>query len=236
MHRLTLTTLLAGCAALAAPVGAATRSFIVTDFDNVRMEAPIEATVTSGSGVSARGEGDADMLERVDMSVSARTLVIRLKPSMNEARRSRNSDTARLFITVPVVRRVQLSGPGSLKVTGLDKLNAEVLASGSGALAINGIATDNLGVVQTGSGAMQLSGRAKKLDVHLTGSGSFAAGGLASDDLSLTLEGSGAAEATADRGATIVARGSGSVEVRGKGACSVNSSGSGSVNCGAKRL
>jgi hypothetical protein len=233
MHRLSLASV-AALAVLAAPAGAATRTYIITDFDNVRLEGPIDVIIASGRGVSARGEGDADMLARVDLSVSARTLVIRLKPSPYEARRDRNAGPAKLFVTVPVVRRVQLSGAGSLKVSGLDKLKAEVLASGSGAISISGIATDMLGVVQTGAGSIALAGKAKNLDIHVAGSGNLAAGDLVASDFNLMMEGSAAVTGAADRSAKILATGPGSVVVTGKAACTVSRTGSGSVTCGGK--
>ena len=125
MHHLTLAGL-AALAVAAAPAGAATRGYIVTDFDNLRLEGPVEVFVETGRGASARGEGDADMLARVDLAVSARTLVVRLKPSPYEARRERQSGPAKLFLTAPVLRRIQLTGAGSVRARGLDKLNAEV--------------------------------------------------------------------------------------------------------------
>jgi hypothetical protein len=234
MHKL-IPAALAVLTAFAAPASAATRTYIVTDFDNLRLEAPIEVVVTSGRGVSARGEGDANTLSRIDLAVSARTLTIRLKPSPYEARRDRNDGPAKLFVSVPVLRHLQLAGAGSLKVSGgLDKLQAEILASGSGSVAVSDIATDRLGVVQTGSGAIAITGKAKRLDIHVAGSGALAAGALASSDLGVLLEGSATIEAAADRSVKILATGPGSVTVAGKAACTVSRAGSGSVLCGGK--
>jgi len=216
----------------AAPAGAATRTYIVTDFDTVRLEGPIEVDVRTGKGVSARGEGDADLLERVDLNVSARVLTIRLKPALYEARRGPSPASVRLTLGVPNLRRVQLSGAGSLKADGLDKLRAEVASSGSGSLAISGIASDNLTVAPLGSGSVQLAGKAKSVAMQVSGSGSLAAGGLAVSDLNLVVEGAGSVAASADRTAKIVATGSGSIAVTGKAACTVRQSGSGVVSCG----
>jgi hypothetical protein len=218
--------------AAAVPAGAATRNYIVTDFDTVRLEGPIEVDVRTGRGVSARGEGDADLLERIDLQVSARVLTIRLKPAFTEARRAPSTAPARLTLGVPNLRRIQLSGAGSLKADGLDRLRAEVVSSGSGSLAVSGIASDNLTVVQVGPGSVQLAGRAKSVAMQVSGSGSLAAGRLVASDLDLAVEGAGSVAASADRSAKIIATGSGSVAIAGKAACTVRQSGSGTVNCG----
>jgi hypothetical protein len=215
-----------------APVSAATRSYIVTDFDTLRLEGPIELTVATGRGVSARGEGDADLLERVDLSVTARTLTIRLKPALFEARREKATGPVRLALTVPALRRLQLSGTGSVRATGLDKRSAEVLVSGSGSVSVSGIDADSLSVMQTGSGSVQLAGQARSLLLRATGSGAIDAKALAARDLDLTLEGAGSVETMAERSAKVVAVGPGTITVSGKAACTVRHAGNGAVRCG----
>lgn len=214
------------------PAEGATRSYIVTDFDTLRLEAPLELTVTTGRGVSARGEGGTDLLERLDLSVNARTLTIRIKPALFEARRDQGTGPVRLALTVPALRRLQLSGAGSVRATGLDKRAAEVLVSGSGSASVSGIDADTLSVLQTGSGSVQLSGQARSLLVRATGSGVIDAKGLITRDLDATLEGAGSLETTAERSAKVVANGPGTVTIAGKGACTVRHAGSGAVRCG----
>ncbi len=231
----TLAALLLAVAMLAAsPAQAATRGFIVTDFDSLRLEGPIDVTIDTGRGVSARGEGDADLLERLDLSVSARVLTIRLKRSPFESRRETTSGPLRLTLTAPTLRRLQLAGSGSIKARGLDKLRAEIMAAGSGSIAVSGIASDTLSVVQAGSGAIALAGAVKSLTIRVSGSGSLDAKALTAADLDLSLDGSASVDLSTDRTAKIVAAGPGSVIVTGKAACTVRHSGSGAVRCGGR--
>jgi len=211
---------------------AATRSYIVTDFDSLRVDAPIDVSVETGRGISARGEGDRDVLERIDLTVSARVLTVRLKPSAYEGRRGAAAGSARLSLTVPGLRRVQLTGAGSLRATGLDRGRAEILAAGSGSLTIGGVDSDVLDVTQLGSGSLVLAGKARNVVLRVSGAGSLDAAALAAADLDLRLDGPASVAARADRAARIVTIGPGSVTIAGKGACIVNHAGSGTVSCG----
>jgi len=210
---------------------AATRSYIVTDFDSLRVEAPIDVMVQAGRGVTARGDGDRDVLERVDLTVSARVLTIRLKPSPYEGRRG-GAATARLSLTVPALRRIQLTGAGSLQASGLAGSRAEIIAAGDGALSVTRVDSDVLSVTQLGSGSVALAGKVKGLTLRVSGAGALDAAALAAADLDLRLDGPASVTAQADRAARIVAVGPGSVTVAGKGACTVNHVGSGTVTCG----
>ncbi len=217
-----------------APAAAATRSYIVTDFNALRVEAPIEVVVESGRGVSAKGEGDADMLARLDFAVSAQTLTVRLVRSPYESRRERPDGPVRLHLTVPSLRRAQLSGSGNLKVSGLDRLRAELGSAGSGNLSVTGIQSDNLAITQAGSGTVTVAGRTNKLTVQTVGSGQLDGKALAAIDVGLAVEGSGSVDLAASRSAKVIATGSGTVTVTGKAACTVSHAGSGSVSCGGK--
>ena len=203
----------------AGPVSAATRTYIVTDFDSIRVEGPVNIAVETRRGASARGEGGAASLDQVDLRVASRVLTVRLKPSPFESSRDRNVPAIRLSLTVPSLRRVQLTGAGSLNITGLDKSRAEIIASGSGSIAITAIDTDILSVVQFGAGSISLAGKAKSVDLRAA-------------DLEIALEGAANVDAQADRSAKLVAAGPGNITIAGKPACTVRRVGSGVVRCG----
>ncbi len=213
---------------------AGTRSYIVTDFDSLRLEAPIDVAVETGRGISAKGEGNTDLLERIDLAVSARVLTIRLKPSPFAGNRDSAAGTTRLTITVPALRRIQLDGAGSLRAKGLDRARAEVSSAGSGSLAVSGIESDILAVAQLGSGSVTLAGKAKSVVMRVSGAGALEAKALAASDLDIGLDGAATVSTTADRAAKIRAAGPGTVVVEGKAACTVTRTGSGTVNCGGK--
>lgn len=211
---------------------AATRTYIVTDFDSIRIEGPLNVAVATGRGASARGEGSASSLDQVDMRVAARVLTVRLKPSPFESARDRNAQAIRLSLTVPSLRKVQLTGAGSLHATGLDKSRAEIIASGSGSVTITAIDTDMLSLVQFGAGSVTLAGKAKSVDLRVSGNGGLDARDLRTADLALALEGAANVDAQAERSARIVAAGAGNATIVGRPACTVRRVGSGVVRCG----
>ena len=211
---------------------AATRTYIVTDFDSIRVEGPLNVAIESGRGASARGEGNAASLDQVDLRVTSRVLTVRLKPSPFESSRDRNAPAVRLSLTVPSLRRVQLTGAGSLHGTGLDKSRAEIIVSGSGSVTITAIDTDTLSVQQFGAGSVTLSGKAKSVDLRVSGHGGLDARDLRAADLELALEGAASVDAQADRSVKITAAGPGNATITGNPACTVRRVGSGVVRCG----
>lgn len=236
MHHLTrcvLPALSAGIALMSCGAAqAASRTYIVTDFDSIRLEAPIAVALETRRGVTARGEGDVDLLQRIDLVVSARVLTIRLKPSPFGGRRTDAGASARLFLTVPALRRAQLAGPGSLAIQGMVAQNAQIVATGSGSLSASGVDGDVLNVVQQGSGALRVSGKARKAIVQLSGSGAIDGAALTAADLEVTAEGSGTVQTVATRSAKVVAIGAAAVTIDGTPACTVRHAGSGPVRCG----
>jgi hypothetical protein len=227
-----LPALLAGGLMLsAAPSQAATRNYIVTDFDTVRLEAPIAVGVQTRRGVTARGDGDADLLERIELNVQARVLTIRLKPSPFEARKSDQGLKARLLLTTQLLRRAHLAGSGTLAVDGMGGQNAEIFSTGSGALTATRVDSDVLAIAQQGSGSLTLAGKARKATIQLSGSGALDASALTVSDLDVTAEGGGAVKALATRSAKVTTIGPATVAVDGHPACTVRHAGSGAVRC-----
>jgi hypothetical protein len=228
-----LPVLLAGTLLFAsAQAQAATRNYIVTDFDTVRVEAPIAVGVQTRRGVTARGEGDTDLLERIELNVSNRILTVRLKPSPFEGRKSDRALTATLFLTAPQLRRAQLSGSGTLAIDGMTGQNAEIIAAGSGAVSAAGLNADSISVILQGSGSIKLVGKARKATFMASGDGAIDGSALTVSDLEVTAQGTGAVQALATRAATVTAIGAAAVSVDGHPACTVRHAGSGTVNCG----
>lgn len=235
MHQLkyrAIPVLLAGSVLLSTePAVGATRTYIVTDFDTVRLEAPIAVGVQTRRGVTARGEGDADLLERVELLVQGRVLTIRLKPSPFEGRKSDNG-TARLLLTTSQLKRAHLSGPGTLAVEGMAGQSAELVAAGSGALTAAGVDADTFSVALQGSASVKIAGKARKATFMSSGNGAIDASALSATDLEVTAQGNGAVQGMATRSAKVTAIGPASVSIDGRPACTVRHAGGGTVSCG----
>ena len=61
---------------IATPAAAATRGYTITSFDAIRVDAPVTVIVTTGAGASARAEGDQALLDRLNVAVSGRLLIV----------------------------------------------------------------------------------------------------------------------------------------------------------------
>ncbi|HEY1125732.1 MAG TPA: DUF2807 domain-containing protein [Sphingobium sp.] len=231
-RRLMPATLASALLMTAGPAVAATRTYIVTDFDTVRLEAPIAVGVQTRRGATARGEGDADLLERIELLVQGRVLTIRLKPSPFEGRKSDRGMTARLLLTTSQLKRAHLSGPGTLAIKGMAGQNAELVAAGSGMLSAAGVDADTFSVALQGPASVKITGKARKATFMSSGSGAIDGSALTASDLEVTAQGTGIVQALATRSARVVAIGPASVSIDGRPACTVRHTGSGTVNCG----
>jgi hypothetical protein len=211
------------------PAQAASRSYVTTSFDSIRVIAPVRVAIVTGGGVSSRGEGDSRMLDRIDMSVSGRTLTVRMRPSSPG---EKGGPPPTLFLSTDELRRVTLAGGGSVQVDRMKGLRGEIVLTGSGDVAVTSIALDQLDVVVAGGGRVTLAGNVGTMSAIVSGPGALAAEALNAKQLKLTNDGPGSASAAAATAADVIAKGSGNVTVTGKAACTVERNGTGLISCG----
>lgn len=212
------------------PAAAATQGYTITRFDSIRVDAPVRVFVATGKGVTAKGEGDRDALDRVDLQVSGNLLVIRMKPRGTDEKRGGGPVTLRL--STDDLRRVTLTGGGSLTIDSMRGQRGDILLGGGGDITVGAVALDQIGVLLSGAGRIMLSGQAGRADMRVSGPGVLTADALVSRDARLVNEGTGSISTTASATADISAFGSGDVLVQGKAACKVKHSGAGRVLCG----
>ncbi|MCE7797671.1 DUF2807 domain-containing protein [Sphingobium sufflavum] len=218
--------------ALAAPA-VARQTYTLTDFDTVRVDAPIEVVVTSGKGASALGTGDRAILDALTLDTSSGILTIRqrsgviLGGSGGKARAP-----TRLTLTTGDLRRAMLNGAGSLTVDRLKGGRTEATVRGSGTLTIARVETDRLDIALIGAGSMILTGKAIEIVAAVGGSGRLDATGLDAQRIRIDTEGSIDARLTASGTTTATSNGTGRVTIAGKGQCVVRKTGNASIRCG----
>lgn len=217
--------------AMPLPSTAAEQQYSVTSFESVRMQAPFRVTIVTGKGNSARGTGSRKALDRVSLNVSGGVLTIRAE-APRQQERDVNLGDVHLLITTDRVRRIVMSGSGSLKIEGMKGVRGDINLAGSGDLQVDGVAVDRLVVNGAGSGSVRLSGTAGEARVHVIGAGTIEASELVAQTLVLDSQGPGSVTMTAVGSADVELSGSGDVTVRGKAACKVSQAGSGSLKCG----
>lgn len=215
--------------ALAAPAGAAGRGFTITSFDAIRVDAPVEVTITTGAGASARAEGDQAALDRLKLNVSGRLLAV----TMERARPGEKAGgRAVLRLSTGDLSRLVLTGGGSVWVSRMKGLRGEIVLGGNGDISVAEADLDQLSLGVAGAGRASLSGRAGVVAVRVTGPGVVAAQGLRARQAVVSNDGPGNVALTAEVTARVTASGSGDVTVAGKAACNVENRGTGRVSCG----
>ncbi|AJR25690.1 MULTISPECIES: GIN domain-containing protein [Sphingobium] len=213
----------------AAPAAAATRGFTITSFDAIRVDAPVEVTITTGAGASARADGDQAVLDRLKVDVSGRLLAV----TVERARPGEKSGgRAVLRLSTGDLSRVVLTGGGSVSVSRMKGLRGEIVLGGNGDVSVAAVDLDQLSLGVAGAGRANLSGRAGVATIRVTGPGAVMAEGLRVRQAAVANDGPGNVAVTAEVSARVSASGSGDVTVAGKAACSVDNRGTGRISCG----
>lgn len=223
MRRVLATALLIA----AGPALAAERGYTVGGFDRVRIAGPIDASIRVGGGTIVRAEGDARVVDRLQVRVENRVLIVRPDSAGGPI-------TGRLRVTIamPAILAATLEGSGSLAIDRVRGDRFDLIGNGSGRVSVGRIEVNRLTAKLDGSGGATLAGRVDFARTDLRGSGDLAAGGLQATALELSVAGAGNAVVAATRTALVVARGAGDATVTGTPACTVRAGGSGTVRCG----
>lgn len=206
------------------------QTYVIGDFDTIRVEAPVEVVVTGGKGASAVGTGDRATLDALNLQMGGRTLIIRMnRPTLGS--QNAPSGRARLLLATGELRRATLLGSGSLTADRMKGDNAEASLRGSGTMKIPHIEADRLTIGLLGAGTMTLGGRASDVIATVTGSARLDGAALDTRRLRLDAEGSVDASFAARESATAVVTGSSRATITGTAACTVRKLGSATVEC-----
>lgn len=218
--------------ATAAPAPAR-KIFIVTDFDTVRLEAPIDVTIVTGRGAAATGTGDRDTLDGLDLTVNGNALTIRLRKVVTLGGSGGKARLpTRLTLTTGELRRALVSGSGTLTADRLKGERTEATVRGAGTLGIARVDTDRLDVGMLGAGSMTLAGTTLDMTATMSGSGRLDANALDARRVRISSEGAVDAQVNAREEAIADANGNGRVVIAGAARCTVRKIGSASITCG----
>jgi hypothetical protein len=221
--------------AAAAPVGAADRSYSVTDFDRVQVDGPYRVTLTTGRSSAARAQGSVQALDQVSVDVQGGTLRVSRNRSALGSYPAADPGPVAIALTTRDLRSAAVVGSGSLDIDRAKGLRVDVSVSGSGRLNVGAVEADTLVVGLLGSGRITLAGRTKQLKAAVQGSGDLAATGLTADEAQIGSDTAGNVVVAVARTAKVTSAGAGDVEIIGSPACTVTSKGSGRVICGGAR-
>jgi len=221
----------------------------VSSFTKISYRVPGKLYLKQGSPAKVELEAAKDILAEIETEVSGDRLIIGKENRWNNW--GWNNDKVTIYITMPTIEGVSVSGSGDLyceEKINVNNLDLNVSGSGSIRLAFN--ASGDVEADVSGSGDMDLKGSCNNFDSDVSGSGriyvSMVSKGKAdfgvsgsgkvqaqgsTQEVKIGIGGSGrvnAGDLTAER-CNIRISGSGDAEVNVKEELEVNISGSGSV-------
>lgn len=224
---------LAGCTGLgltATSAPAAVRDWKIAGFDKVDLAAAAAVQVHAGGAFAVHADGDADLVNRLDLRVRAGTLVIGWLPGQGP--HNVHDEHLHIFVTMPRVAGAAVSGAGTVDVDRAEGPGFAGRVGGAGTLKVGALKAGQTSLDVGGTGTLEATGGTDKLVVHLSGVGSIKAGGLAARAGLIDMSGTGSVTARVNGPVEVRLSGLGSVSVLGQPQCIVHKSGWGSVHCG----
>jgi hypothetical protein len=209
----------------------AQRAFQVGAFDRIALEGSPDVIVAVGGAPSVRAEGDADMIERLEVVVEGGKLKIGVRDGSGRWFSFRRHRGVTLHVTVPSLAGVAIAGSGDVRIDRVQGSSFNGSIAGSGGLEIGTLAVGEANFSVAGSGDIRGAGRADRASVSVAGSGDIDLARLEAGDATLGMAGSGDINIRATRTATVDLRGSGDITVAGPARCTISKSGSGEVRC-----
>jgi len=208
------------------------RDFQIGAFDKISLTGSSNVIVTVGGPPSVRAEGDAALLEKLEIKVENGTLQIGYKKGNWSFGWRKDHGPVTVHVSAPALRGAEVAGSGDMKIDKVEGGDFAGEIAGSGEIQLASLRARNASFAIAGSGGVTASGTAETGDFSIAGSGDVRAGGLQVKRAKVSIAGSGNVETRAMESASVDIMGSGDVVVTGGAKCSVNKMGSGDVRCG----
>jgi hypothetical protein len=211
----------------------ARRDFQVGQFQSLSLTGLSDVNVVVGGAPSVRAEGDAEMIERLEIAVVDGDLRIGFKDGSSLRSMFGRHRTVTVHVTVPSLAAANLTGSGDISI---DRVQGERFAgsiTGSGDIKVGAMRVGEAAFNLSGSGEIQAAGTAQRTAVSLTGAGDIELGRLESRTMTISLMGPGDVNARATETAQVSLMGPGDVTISGPARCQIEHRGPGNVRCNA---
>jgi Putative auto-transporter adhesin, head GIN domain len=201
-------------------------------FDRIALAGSPDVVVAVGAAPSIRAEGDADTLDRLEITIAGGQLHIGLRNSSGNWFSWGHHRGVTVHVTVPALAAASITGSGDMRIDRVEGPRFAGSVTGSGDMNVAAVAVGEANFSITGSGDITAAGRAQQASVTVAGSGDLRLVGLEAATATVSLVGSGDIGVHATQTAAVELRGSGDVTVAGPAHCTISKSGSGDVHCG----
>ena len=216
--------------ATAAPAGAATRNFGITDFQKVRIDGPFAVTLATGVAPFARATGSTAALDRIAIEVRGDTLVVHSNLDSWGGYPGQNVGPVTVELGTHDLAAAWLNGSGTLAIDRVKGLSFDLSVQGSGAGQIGQVSVDQLNVSVVGTASARLAGQAAKMTAVVRGISGLDAAALVTKDATIGADGAATIAATVGNSVTVDATGPATVRISGGPSCTLRVSGSASVS------
>jgi hypothetical protein len=215
----------------AQPSGPVTaRTYDATGFTGVELEGSDDVQVRYADNFSVRAEGQAAVLDRLEIRVVGSTLKIGRKDH-DHWQWNGDDHGARITVTLPRLVAASVGGSGTMDV---DRAEGDFSGAvgGSGDLKVAQLKGGAIDLSIGGSGNVTVAGTGASLKAETAGSGDIDAKGLTVSSANVSVAGSGSVRGTVNGEADVSIAGSGDVDLGGGAHCKVSTVGSGDAHCG----
>ena len=195
----------------------------MNDFKGVDLKIAADVYITQGNEQKVLVEGQQNIVDLLELDIQDKVWDIELDECI------RDYEELRIFITLPEIDYLAISGSGDLYGENIFEVNdIDLRISGSGDMKAT-VDAKYVDARISGSGNMRLKGITEEFDFRISGSGDFKAFELESLVGDIRISGSGDAEVWVQDELDIKISGSGDVYYRGYPILNVNITGSGDV-------
>lgn len=203
----------------------------VSSFSSISLRISGTVFLEQGSRQSLRIEAKSSALEEIITEVKDRTLSIRFKNS-NYFRNSFNPGKVNIYITVPEINGLSVSGSGNI-IAGnpIETVNLDLAISGSGDISLENLKAERVKTAISGSGDIYIKGGglADELAVAISGSGKAQMENFMAKNVEAKISGSGNCHINANTSLKAKIAGSGSIYYRGNPQLDASVAGSGRI-------
>jgi hypothetical protein len=198
----------------------------VSDFTGVSFGLAGNLVIKLGSSFQVVLEGDTRYIRDIETIVRNGRLVIR-----RDNFGLFNNERVNVYITMPEIKSLGLSGSGRAAIEGTVKTDVlDLSVSGSGKISIPEVILNEMNCSISGSGDIYLeSGEVMKAELSISGSGSYAGEKVVIKDFQAGISGSGSCSCNVSESLNASISGSGNVFYSGNPKINVRASGSGHV-------
>lgn len=157
------------------------------NFEEIAVLGPIDVHVVAGEDFSVRVRTEKGFLDVIETRRRGRRLKIRLEQDW----RSSSPDVAEVYVSLPLLTALQLSGSGAIDAAGVDATDLRIRIAGSGDINIAGGSLGRVEATILGSGDLTASGACNTLEASIRGSGDMALQNLICEHAEVSIAGSG---------------------------------------------